>query len=164
MDQFDQYKFKHPALPQETEGKLFGSRADQGFSQRWGERGVTQKPERFVDQLAGKMSASDQSLLAAPDTLAKLIADLREALRKGTAGMADDLCVLSRPWGFLLENIRVPVHIWPGAHDQVIDPRIGLTMGERMPGAQCRLLEDGAHMIPLTHAAQIRAEIGYVSS
>ncbi|MHB0888382.1 MAG: hypothetical protein ACYC07_06620 [Acidithiobacillus sp.] len=73
-----------------------------------GER-MTQKPERFVHQLAGKMSASDQTLLAAPDALAKRIADLRDALRKGTAGMADDLCVLSRPWGVLLENIRVPV-------------------------------------------------------
>lgn len=39
-----------------------------------------------------------------------------------------------------------------------------VTMGERIPGAQCHLFEDGAHMILLTHATQIKAEIGYVSS
>ncbi|MDR7926071.1 alpha/beta hydrolase [Acidithiobacillus thiooxidans] len=76
--------------------------------------GVRQNPERFIAQLAEKMSAQDQALLIAPDTHAVLNHDLQEALQQDTIGMADDLRVLSRPWPFQLEDIRVPVHLWQG--------------------------------------------------
>ena len=125
--------------------------------------GVRQKPEHFVAQLAAKMSAGDQSLLAAPDVLAKLCADLREALRQGTAGMADDFAVLNRPWPFRLEDIRVPVHIWQGAQDQVTSPQIGSAIAAHLPAAQFHLLESGSHTLLLTHATEIRTEIQDVS-
>lgn len=125
--------------------------------------GVRQKPEHFVAQLAAKMRASDQSLLVAPDVLAKLCDDLREALRQGTAGMADDFAVLNRPWPFRLEDIRVPVHIWQGAQDQVTSPQIGLAMAAHLPAAEFHLLESGSHTLLLTHAAEIRTEIQNVS-
>ena len=121
--------------------------------------GVRQEPERFVARWAAKMSAGDQSLLAAPDVLAKLRDDLREALRQGTAGMADDFAILNRPWLFRLEDIRVPVHIWQGAQDQVVSPQIGVALATHLPTARYHLLESGTHMILLTHAAEIRAEI-----
>lgn len=121
--------------------------------------GVRQEPERFVARLAAKMSAGDRSLLAAPDVLAKLCVDLREALRQGTGGMADDLAILNRPWPFRLEDIQVPVHVWQGAQDQVINPQVGLALAAHLPTAQYHLLESGTHLILLTHAAEIRMEI-----
>ncbi|WP_031571168.1 alpha/beta fold hydrolase [Acidithiobacillus thiooxidans] len=117
--------------------------------------GVRQNPERFIAQLAEKMSAQDQALLTVPDTHAVLKHDLQEALQQGTIGMADDLSVLSRPWPFQLEDIRVPVHLWQGAQDKVINPHIGAAIAARIPQAQYHNLEDGAHMILLTHAAKI---------
>ena len=122
-------------------------------------RGLRQNPERFSAKLAAKMSVRDQALLTAPDTLAVLNNDLREALHQGTTGMADDLMVLSWPWPFPLEDIQVPVHLWQGAHDKVINPSIGAVIAACIPHAQYHRPEDGAHMVLLTHAAEIRHEI-----
>ncbi|MHB8210830.1 MAG: alpha/beta fold hydrolase [Acidithiobacillus sp.] len=119
--------------------------------------GVQRRPERFVAQFAAKMGAGDRSLLATPAVLAKLCDDLREALRQGTAGMADDFTVLNRPWPFRLEDVRVPVHIWQGARDHVNSPQVGLALAAHLPAAQFHLLEAGSHTLLLTHAEEIRA-------
>ncbi len=126
---------------------------------RLGVGAARQEPERFVARLAAKMSAGDRSLLAAPDVLTNLCADLREALRQGTEGMADDLAILNGPWPFRLEDIRVPVHVWQGAQDQVINPQIGLAMAAHLPVSRYHPLASGTHLILLTHAAEIRRGI-----
>lgn len=41
----------------------------------------------------------------------------REAFRLGFEGFALDLALVSRPWGFPLQAIRVPVHVWHGKLD-----------------------------------------------
>jgi pimeloyl-ACP methyl ester carboxylesterase len=122
-------------------------------------RGIPKNPERFLGQLASKMSTSDQALLADPDMLAQLSGDLREALHQGTVGMADDLMTLSQPWPFLLKDIQVPVHVWHGAHDQVINPQIGANVAARIQLAQYHQPENGAHMVLWTHATEIREVI-----
>ena len=121
--------------------------------------GMQRRPERFVAQFAAKMTTRDHALLMAPDVLAKLCDDLREALRQGTAGMADDFAVLNRPWPFHLEDIRVPVHVWQGAQDHVNSLQVGLAMAAHLPTAQFHLLESGSHTLLLTHAAEIRAAL-----
>lgn len=122
-------------------------------------RGVPQNPEGFFAKLAEKMSINDQSLLMDPRTLAVLSSDLRNAFRQGTIGMADDFKVLSRPWSFSLRDIEIPVHIWQGAQDRVINPRIGAAIAARIPHAQYHQPENSGHMVLLTHAREIHREI-----
>ena len=73
--------------------------------------------------------------------------------------MADDLAILNGPWPFRLEDIRVPVHVWQGAQDQVINPQIGLAMAAHLPASRYHPLASGTHLILLTHAAEIRRGI-----
>ena len=51
--------------------------------------------------------------------LRHIIAEVHaEALRGGTVdGWIDDVIALSRPWGFRLSNIAVPVKLWAGSDD-----------------------------------------------
>jgi pimeloyl-ACP methyl ester carboxylesterase len=126
---------------------------------RMGMRGITKNPERFFSRLASKMSDSDRILLGDPHMLASLGSDLREALHQGTRGMAGDLMTLSQPWPFLLKDIQVPVQIWHGAHDQVINPQIGASIAARIQLAQYHQPENGAHMVLWTHATEIREVI-----
>ena len=46
------------------------------------------------------------------------LAFVREALRQGTEGCVQDYRIFGDPWGFSLEEIQVPVHIWEGGDDQ----------------------------------------------
>jgi pimeloyl-ACP methyl ester carboxylesterase len=49
-----------------------------------------------------------------------LSANTREGLREGYWGWFDDDMAFTKPWGFDLDSISVPVHIWQGAHDRMV--------------------------------------------
>lgn len=45
---------------------------------------------------------------------------VREGLRESYWGWFDDDMAFTRPWGFDLGSIRVPVHGWQGGHDRMV--------------------------------------------
>jgi pimeloyl-ACP methyl ester carboxylesterase len=50
----------------------------------------------------------------------EVAASTREGLRNGYWGWFDDDMAFSRAWGFELEAMQVPVHIWQGGHDKMV--------------------------------------------
>ncbi len=50
------------------------------------------------------------------------LAFVREAVRQGTEGCVQDYRIFGDPWGFSLEEIRVPVQIWEGSDDRTGPP------------------------------------------
>lgn len=61
----------------------------------------------------------------------RYMASKREAFRAGFAGFALELALATRPWGFPLQAIRVPVHIWHGE----LDISTPIAMARRLAGA-----------------------------
>lgn len=55
-----------------------------------------------------------------------------EGLANGPQGWYDDGWYLSAPWGFDLEDVTVPVHIWYGEDDRSCPPRSVELMAERL--------------------------------
>ncbi len=50
------------------------------------------------------------------------LAFVREAMRQGTEGCVQDYRIFGDPWGFSLEEIKVPVQIWEGSEDRTGPP------------------------------------------
>jgi len=50
------------------------------------------------------------------------IANYAEAARHGMESFSWKVELISRPWGFRLEETRVPVSLWHGGHDTSIPP------------------------------------------
>jgi pimeloyl-ACP methyl ester carboxylesterase len=65
-----------------------------------------------------------------------------EAFRQGSRGLAWELRLLGRDWGFRLDEIRVPVSLWYGEHDRVCPPQIGRDLAARIPGAELHVVDD----------------------
>ena len=69
----------------------------------------------------------------------------REALRQ-PQGVVEEYRAMARPWGFAPEDIRVPVDIWAGTDDQLLDPSWPGELARRIPGATLHL-QSGGHFL-----------------
>jgi pimeloyl-ACP methyl ester carboxylesterase len=71
----------------------------------------------------------------------------RSAYLGGVDGWVDDVLAMTRPWGFELAQITVPVSVWYGSRD-VLSPRgHGEWLLAHVPGAARRELPSGGHLL-----------------
>ena len=75
-----------------------------------------------------------------------VVANAHEALRDSYLGWLDDDQAVVRPWGFELDWLDVPVHIWQGAHDRMVPFAHGEWLAAHVRGACPHLLPDEGHL------------------
>jgi pimeloyl-ACP methyl ester carboxylesterase len=119
---------------------------------------VRRYPRFFVDHFNEGIPPADRRWLSMPSVNRGAADTLREALRPGAWGYMQDIRVLARPWGFALEEIRVPVHLWHGDEDSVIPLHHGRYLASVIPGATLRICPGEAHMLMWNHLAEILME------
>ena len=72
--------------------------------------------------------------------LRRIIANVHaEALSTNIDGWVDDVVALSRPWGFDLSEIAVPVKLWAGLDDVFSPVSHTLWLSKRIPGADAEI-------------------------
>ncbi len=79
----------------------------------------------------------------------------REAFRQGPAAFVTDLALVARPWGFRLEDIRVPVHVWHGALDVSTPPAMGRHLATSIPGASFHFVRGEGHFLAYSRWREI---------
>jgi pimeloyl-ACP methyl ester carboxylesterase len=75
----------------------------------------------------------------------------RDALRAGIDGWCEDERQADRPWGFRLDDIRVPVLLWHGRHDLFVPFAHGEWLAEHIPGVDARLSDEDGHLTLFVH-------------
>jgi pimeloyl-ACP methyl ester carboxylesterase len=117
--------------------------------------------ERYLRGQADEMLAADpeqigdtiRSLLSPPDA-AILTGEIAEYFHESTHvaiserldGWIDDDFVFVNPWGFELDDIRIPVQVWHGAHDRFVPISHGEWLAERIPGVDAHLSDTDGHL------------------
>jgi pimeloyl-ACP methyl ester carboxylesterase len=94
---------------------------------------------------------SDDRVLADPVTLAAQKALMREAFRQGTTGFEADEIEVFTPWGFLVADIRQPVHIWSGGSDSMVRPADSIYLAASIPRTNLITYPDEGHLLPFRH-------------
>ena len=61
----------------------------------------------------------------------------------------------SHPWGFRLEDIAVPVHVWHGDEDRNVPLAHGRLQAERIPGARLHECPGQGHLLALDRLEEI---------
>jgi pimeloyl-ACP methyl ester carboxylesterase len=95
--------------------------------------------------LSAKASELDRRILRDGEFRTILAASMREAFRNGPGGAAMDLTLLSAPWGFELQELRVPVHIWHGGEDRVVPMSMALFLEQALPDCQASYEQAHGH-------------------
>lgn len=102
-------------------------------------------PEEVAEAFGDLIDDVDRGSLTG--AFAGWMADVfHEALRVGYWGWFDDDMAFTRPWGFDLDEIRVPVFVWQGAHDRMVPFAHGEWLASHIPGARPRLFQEHGHL------------------
>jgi pimeloyl-ACP methyl ester carboxylesterase len=107
---------------------------------------------RLLRAVMRSFPAPDRTLLRewGPDNA---IAFVREAVRQGTAGAVQDYKIFGEPWGFSLEEIRVPVQIWEGSADRTGPPGYREFLRRHIAHATVTVVPGEGHLSLLPHQA-----------
>jgi pimeloyl-ACP methyl ester carboxylesterase len=84
----------------------------------------------------------------------------RQAWRISAEGVMVDAEIYARPWGFALEEVRVPVRLWHGTTDRSFSFRLAEQIAQRLPNCQARFVEAAGHYsLPIRHMHEILADL-----
>lgn len=77
----------------------------------------------------------------------------REAARQ-PSGAVEEYRAWMRPWGFAPEDLDVPVDVWAGTRDELVDPSWPRRLALRIPNATLNI-RDGGHFVAHLHYREI---------
>jgi len=84
------------------------------------------------------------------DAFARMSHEAARQLR----GAVEEYRAWMRPWGFAPEDLDVPVDIWAGIQDQLLDPGWPQRLASRIPNATLNI-RDGGHFLAHLHYREI---------
>jgi pimeloyl-ACP methyl ester carboxylesterase len=102
-------------------------------------------PRLFFGLTATAMPDIDTRALGQPGARESFLVNYAEAFRRGSWGVAQDLRVLTRPWGFDLGSITVPALIRHGDADTTVPLQHARLYAEAIPGAQLQIHAGHGH-------------------
>jgi pimeloyl-ACP methyl ester carboxylesterase len=102
---------------------------------------------------------ADQAIMDRPAIREMCINSEVDAFLHGSQGMAWDIRLITRPWGFSLEKIQVPVRLWHGTADNVTSICMARYMTEKIPLSQLTVCPDEGHMLLIPHWEEILTQL-----
>jgi pimeloyl-ACP methyl ester carboxylesterase len=112
---------------------------------------------RTAPALYGKLAARElgpaDGAVVAGDGFELFARMTSEAMRQ-PAGAAEEYRAWMRPWGFAPEDLAIPVDIWFGAQDELVDHSWPHRLASRIPHATLNI-RDGGHFVAHLHYREI---------
>lgn len=92
------------------------------------------------------LDEADRAVMARPEMASVLREATEDNVAAGPWGWVDDDLAFTRPWGFDLPEIAVPVEVRYGARDVLVPAAHGAWLGRMVPGAVVVVEEEQGHM------------------
>ena len=111
--------------------------------------------ESLVDERASSSPTADRTVMERPVIRTMMAEDWKEAFRQGGRATAYEFTLLTRPWGFRLDEIEAPVHLWHGEQDAIIPVQLARRTAAAIPRCQATFVPDAGHLVLIDHAGAI---------
>jgi pimeloyl-ACP methyl ester carboxylesterase len=99
----------------------------------------------LVEAFGGLIARVDQDVLVG-GFADRLAATMRRALAGGFDGWVDDDLAFTRPWGFDLSALTVPVTVWQGDADLMVPSAHGRWLAQHIPHATAKPAPGHGHL------------------
>ncbi len=116
-------------------------------------------PAKFMDRDNGRRPPADDEVLSDPEIRAVCVQSETEAFRHGLLAFSWDARLITCPWGFSLNEIKVPVQLWHGTADDSTSIRMARYMADKIPNCKLIVCEDEGHMLLIPHWEEILAAL-----
>ena len=84
----------------------------------------------------------------------------RRAWRGSAEGVLVDARIYAEPWGFAMEDVRVPVRLWHGIDDRAFAVRLAKEIANRFPNCKSRFIQsEGHYSLPIRHMREILQDL-----
>ena len=84
----------------------------------------------------------------------------RRAWRSSAEGVMADAQIYAQPWGFAIEDVRVPVRLWHGKEDRAFSVHLAEQVAKRLPNCKARFVDDAGHYsLPIRHMREILKDL-----
>lgn len=116
-------------------------------------------PGLFFALTSTSMPDVDSRALGQSSARESFLLNYAEAFRRGSWGVAQDLRVLTQPWGFDLGRINVPALIRHGDADTTVPLQHARLYAEAIPGARLQILPGHGHFSILAASRELLAPL-----
>lgn len=120
-------------------------------------RGLVRAAAPVADPVFGLytelLGFADRDVLRDPHFKVMFLHDLVTA--EDLRAVAHDLALFSRHWGFLLEEVEVPVVVWQGLSDVIVPPSHGHHQAARLPRGELRVRARAGHFAGFSEVAVV---------
>jgi pimeloyl-ACP methyl ester carboxylesterase len=117
-------------------------------------------PEKSIRATSGQQPSSDLEIMRRPEVMSAYVASYRRAPSSAALAAAQDFSLFTRDWGFRLEDITIPVHLWHGDADRNVPVAHGRFQAERIPGAHLHECPGEGHLLALDRLEEILRTVG----
>lgn len=117
-------------------------------------------PIRLRPLLLKFLQPCDANVLRESRSFEVCFESARQAWRSSATGVMTDAEIYATPWGFPLEEVRVPVALWHGTKDRTFAHRLAKEVAARLPHCEFHLIEGAGHYsLPIRHIWEILADL-----
>lgn len=106
---------------------------------------MVSSPQALMAIMQATLPAQDKLVFEDDNFYDQYLDNLTLAISSGIGGLTNDLCNVSTPWGFDLQNIQMPVDIWHGVHDSNIGMPVAEYLAQEISRSQLHRLNDSGH-------------------
>jgi pimeloyl-ACP methyl ester carboxylesterase len=103
-------------------------------------------PKLMVANMRSLLPSPDRSVVSDPAMQSGFIDMLREALRQGTRGAFHESLLAVTEWGFRLQDIHQPIHLWHGEMDQNIPVDMARHAASAIPQCEAKFYPNEGHL------------------
>ena len=84
----------------------------------------------------------------------------RRAWRGSVDGVLADARIYAEPWGFAIEDVRVPVRLWHGIEDRAFAVHLAEEIAKRFPNCNARFIQnEGHYSLPIRYMRKILEDL-----
>jgi pimeloyl-ACP methyl ester carboxylesterase len=112
-------------------------------------------PEMSIRATSGQLPRSDIEIMSRPEVRSAYIDSYRRAPASSAKAAAQDFFLFAHDWGFRLEDITTPLHVWHGDDDRNVPISHGRLQAESILGACMHDCPGEGHLLVLDRLEEI---------